>query len=231
MLALCRTWGDWLNRRQPYSVSVMKLESKYFDMIRIKSGSHDAEPEEPDIPTCQWKGCDKPGEHRAPKGRNKEGEFYLFCPEHIRQFNASYNYFDGMSDTEIEDFQRDASYGHRPTWKAGANAYVGGERRGTTPEDVARITKGQKGAQGFKAWRAQQAQKEQAPQRKLKPLEKKAMTKLGLSEHATKEEVKSRFKMLVKRHHPDANGGDRGSEEKLREIIQAYNYLKQVGLV
>jgi DnaJ-class molecular chaperone len=44
-------------------------------------------------------------------------------------------------------------------------------------------------------------------------------------------EIKARFKELVKRHHPDANGGDRGAEDKLREIIQAYNYLKQAGLV
>ena len=42
-------------------------------------------------------------------------------------------------------------------------------------------------------------------------------------------EIKSRFKELVKRHHPDANGGDRASEDKLREIIEAYNYLKSAG--
>ncbi|MEO0810344.1 MAG: DnaJ domain-containing protein, partial [Pseudomonadota bacterium] len=84
---------------------------------------------------------------------------------------------------------------------------------------------------GFQAWRARQEQEAKQPQRKLKPLEKKSITVLGLAESASKEEIKSRFKALVKRHHPDANGGDRGSEEKLREIIQAYNYLKQVGLV
>jgi curved DNA-binding protein CbpA len=53
---------------------------------------------------------------------------------------------------------------------------------------------------------------------------------LELKETATKDDIKAQFKALVKRHHPDANGGDRGSEEKLREILQAYNYLKQVGL-
>ena len=76
----------------------MKLDSKYFDMIRIKSGAREEVPVEPEHPTCQWKGCDKPGHHRAPKGRGREGEFYLFCQDHVRQFNASYNYFDGMSD-------------------------------------------------------------------------------------------------------------------------------------
>jgi len=211
----------------------MKLNSKYFDSIRIKSGARDAEPVEPDYPACQWKGCDKPGEHRAPKGRGKEGQFYLFCADHIRKFNSSYNYFEGMSDNEVEDFQKDAAYGHRPTWKAGANAYVGGERRTATADDVERVAKARGGGtQGFHAWRAKQERNEaRKPQRKLKPLEKRSLSALGLAEGADKVEIKSRFKSLVKRHHPDANGGDRGSEEKLREIIQAYNYLKQVGLV
>jgi DnaJ-class molecular chaperone len=62
-------------------------------------------------------------------------------------------------------------------------------------------------------------------------LERKALGALGFSESVSKSEIKSRFKELVKRHHPDSNGGDRASEEKLREIIQAYNYLKQAGLV
>ena len=211
----------------------MKLESKYFDSIRIKSGAREAEPVESDEPQCQWKGCDKPGRFRAPKGRGREGEFYLFCQEHVRQFNASYNYFDGMSDNEVEDFRKDATYGHRPTWKVGENAYVGGKRRAPNADDINRVRQSSgSDAQGFHAWRAKQERSEaKRPQRKLKPLEKKSLKVLGLAEGAEREEIKSRFKALVKRHHPDANGGDRGSEEKLREIIQAYNYLKQVGLV
>jgi DnaJ-class molecular chaperone len=58
---------------------------------------------------------------------------------------------------------------------------------------------------------------------------RKALNELGLEPGADRVEIKARFKMLVKRHHPDANGGDRGSEDKLREIIQAYNYLKSTG--
>ena len=216
----------------PVGASTMKLKSKYFDMIRIKSGSQFAEPEKPNHPICHWKGCEKPGIHRAPKGRGKEGEYHLFCSEHIREFNASYNYFDGMSDTEIKSFQKDATYGHRPTWKGGANTYVSGMRESTASERVDSITASKsEGAQGFQKWRVKQGQKNQGAQRKLKTLEKKAMNKLGLPEYATKDEIKARFKSLVKLHHPDANGGDRGTEEKLRDIIQAYNYLKKVGLV
>ena len=65
----------------------------------------------------------------------------------------------------------------------------------------------------------------------MRTLERKALDSLHLTEKATAIEIKARFKELVKRHHPDANGGDRGAEDKLREIIQAYNYLKQAGLV
>ena len=64
----------------------------------------------------------------------------------------------------------------------------------------------------------------------LKPLERKALRTLDLADDASREEIKTRFKELVKIHHPDANGGDSRSEEKLREILQAYNYLKQSGL-
>jgi DnaJ-domain-containing protein 1 len=67
------------------------------------------------------------------------------------------------------------------------------------------------------------------PQRTVRNAERKALNELGLDESADKVEIKARFKVLVKRHHPDANGGDRGSEDKLREIIQAYNYLKSTG--
>ena len=66
--------------------------------------------------------------------------------------------------------------------------------------------------------------------RQLKPLERKSIRTLDLPETATREDIKTRFKELVKLHHPDANGGDSRSEEKLREIIQAYNLLKQAGL-
>jgi DnaJ-class molecular chaperone len=58
---------------------------------------------------------------------------------------------------------------------------------------------------------------------------RKALHALNLEEDASRTEIKARFKMLVKRHHPDANGGSTVSEDKLREIIAAYNYLKSAG--
>jgi DnaJ domain len=203
----------------------MKLDSKYFDCLRTQS--NDAGMVATDAPTCQWKGCLSPGAHRAPRGRGHEGEFYLLCLDHVRQFNASYNYFEGMSNADIEAYQKDSVIGHRPTWKVGANAWAHGTRHNASNADIGGRTTNDPHA--FFTWRSGRTSEAEA-RRPLKPLEAKALESLDLGASASKEEIKSRFKELVKRHHPDANGGDTRSEDKLREIIQAYNYLKQAGL-
>ena len=218
--------------RGHHNLQSMKRDSKYFDMIRIKPAREESAKAKPEQSACQWKGCDSPGQHRAPMGRGRDGQFYLFCTDHVRQYNASYNYFDGMSDKDVAKFQKEAVYGHRPTWKVGENSWAKGERRGGSNAEAEQFGEQRAAnAQGFHAFRARQAREEaRRPRRKLKPIEKKSLQALELPEDASPSEIKAQYKALVKRHHPDANGGDRGSEDKLREIIQAYNYLKQVGL-
>jgi curved DNA-binding protein CbpA len=200
----------------------MKLDSKYFDSIRVKSP--DAEPVQPHGPLCQWKGCQAAGAHRAPMGRGREGQYYLFCLDHVRQFNASYNYFAGWSTADVEAFQKDAVIGHRPTWRT--SLHTGSAARRFSSQD------------GFgrsfedpHAFFASARRSSSVPGRRLKPLERKSLEALDLPEGVDGIRIKARFKELVKLHHPDANGGDKRSENKLREIIQAYNYLKQAGLV
>lgn len=207
----------------------MKLQSKYFDSIRVSRNKRAGDSAKPEAdPPCQWKGCDKPGPYRAPMGRGRDGDYFCFCMDHVRQYNASYNYFDGMSDNEVRDFQKDALTGHRPTWKVGANAWAHGTKDGREGKPDA----GTGGGANFFAWRAQKVREEPADRkRSLRPIEKKSLDALHLDARASKEDIKAKFKELVKLHHPDANGGDKQSEDKLREIIQAYNYLKQAGLV
>jgi curved DNA-binding protein CbpA len=206
----------------------MKLESKYFDSIRVGSKRQQSAKKETRAPECQWKGCDKPGVHKAPKGRGRDGEYFQFCVDHVRQYNQEYNYFDGMSDAEVNNFRKDALTGHRPTWKTGANAWAHGTRDGArTAEAEARVQ-----ATARTTRKARSSRTEASTfRRQLKPLERKSLRTLDLGDEATREDIKARFKELVKIHHPDANGGDSRSEEKLREILQAYNYLKQSGLV
>lgn len=203
----------------------MKLDSKYFDSIRIAPREEPAPKSA--APKCQWRGCAAPGVHKAPKGRGQDGAYYRFCVDHVRQFNATYNYFDGMSTAEVEDYQKSATTGHRPTWKLGENAGSAGRSKPSGASPYAKFAADPHeflGASG-------EEQERTRGQRHLRPLERKALETMHLSETSSKAEIKARFKQLVKRHHPDSNGGDRGSEEKLREIIQAYNYLKQAGLV
>ena len=208
----------------------MKLESKYFDSIRVKRGAGAARP--PEAPLCQWQGCTAPGPHRAPMGRGREGHYFRFCVEHVQQYNKTYNYFAGMSDAEVEAYQKSATTGHRPTWTVGANSWAHG--READPHKH-RFAEGSAAGRsdpfdlfGADAPRPGSGRRPDNPS--LGNMARKSLRALNLDDHATKPEIKSRFKDLVKRHHPDANGGDRSSEDRLREIITAYNYLKQAGL-
>jgi hypothetical protein len=204
----------------------MKFDSPIFDRIRVK-------PEQDrrlraDDATCEWPGCACAATYRAPKGRLREGEYWRFCLDHVREYNHSYNYFAGMSDDAIARYQKDAVTGHRPTWKMGLN--------GKQPDgaETMRFQPGFGAASDpfgmFTDFNQTRPRAEPVRNgRMIRNAERKALDALGLEGDATAPDIKARFKMLVKRHHPDANGGDRTCEDKLREIIQAYNYLKSVG--
>jgi len=198
----------------------MKLDSKIFDPIRVK-------PDEDRLlrdlhPRCEWRGCERAGVHRAPKGRGREGEYHRFCLEHVRDYNRGYNYFEGMSDEAVVAYQKSAVTGHRPTWRWSVNAWAREQRRG--PAEA--WTDGF--ADPFALFDENGAAT--AARRPVRNAERRALATLGLDETAEAAEIKSRYKTLVKRHHPDANGGRGGSERKLRDIIQAYTYLRSTGL-
>ncbi len=197
----------------------MNLNSRIFDRIRVKPQPQiEATPAQT---PCDHPACKGVGEYRAPMGRMREGRYFNFCLDHVREYNSTYNYFNGMSDDDVARFQKEAVIGHRPTWTMGAKkgnrgfeADPGGiadplgmfgRRTGPTPREPARPRYG--------------------------IVASKALTALGLDHTATPETIKARYKELVKRLHPDANGGDRSSEDKLREIIQAYKQLRTAGVV
>jgi curved DNA-binding protein CbpA len=181
-------------------------------------------------PACQWHGCKEPGLYPAPKGRGREGQYHRFCLDHVREYNKSYNYFAGLPDEAVVKHQKDDTIGHRPTWSLGVNSWGRGRnaRNGARPGGFAHgFTTDDKF--GLFAEGATVKPKGQL-ERPLKRLEKKCLRQLNLEDTATKADIKARFKELVKRLHPDHNKGDRTSEDKLREVIQAYNYLRQAGL-
>src|SRR5690606_16158384 len=145
----------------------------------------------------------------------------------VRQYNKNYNYFSGLKDSEIARFQKEALTGHRPTWK------IGSLGTGQAAADFAPFRSGAAGyyrrlGDPFNLFGSVQ-ETLRPSEKRLKPLEARALETLGLGANATGADIKARYKTLVKRHHPDANGGDRGSEARLRDVLQAYRLLKQAG--
>jgi DnaJ domain len=198
----------------------MKFDSPIFDGIKVKP-SKDRRIKSAG-PSCEWVGCKEKAAHKAPKGRGREKDYWHFCINHVREYNASYNYFSGMKDDEVLAYQKDALTGHRPTWKMGTG------KRGKPDFDPTADPLGVlHDINGRTTSRPDPDHKPQ--QRIVRNVERKALETMGLEAGATTVDVKARFKLLVKRHHPDANGGDRSSEDRLVEIIQAYNYLKSNG--
>ena len=137
-----------------------------------------------------------------------------------------------MNADAVARYQKDALTGHRPTWKMGANGTKGkGKTAEVDLEGAADPFSMFSELNGRGRWRpgpGSGAEEPKAETRKVFNAERKALQVMGLGSDATLETVKAKYKALVKQHHPDANGGDRSTEDRLIEIIKAYNYLKTV---
>ena len=204
--------------------------SKFFDSIRIKPNKTSAKAlakAREEAQMCEWPECKNKGPHRAPKGRGHEREYWNFCLNHVREYNASYNFFQGMNPDAVARYQKDALTGHRPTWKMGANGKGSKDAELDGANDPFAMLNEMNGRNKWRAG-ANSAEPPKAEARKVMNAEKKALIVMGLGPDATLETVKAKYKALVKQHHPDANGGDRSTEDRLIEVIKAYNYLKTV---
>ncbi|HET6158876.1 MAG TPA: J domain-containing protein [Dongiaceae bacterium] len=188
------------------------------------------EPETPPQPThCQHPDCDLPGVYRAPKSRAQLNEYFWFCLDHVRDYNKAWDYYAGMTQAEIERQVRNDVVGQRPTWPLGKwGAHGPGGRTYTArstfiPDDVAEALNG--------AARAKE-QRERENRRRNARLskEEQALAILELTAPVTMQEIRTRYRTLVKKLHPDANGGDKSAEERLKVVNQAYSTLKAAAL-
>lgn len=187
------------------------------------------EPETPPQPThCQHPDCQQPGVYRAPKSRTQLNEYFWFCLDHVRDYNKAWDYYAGMSQAEIERHVRNDVVGGRPTWPLGKWGSHGPRGRpykvdsAFIPDDVAEALNGA----------AAKAQKEREQRRRNARLskEEQALAVLDLTGPVTMEEIRARYRALVKKLHPDANGGDKSAEERLKVVNQAYSTLKSTAL-
>jgi len=207
----------------------MKFDNDIFERIRIKPDPETLARQR--FPRCDWADCEAAGSHPAPKGRGREGEYHHFCIDHVRLYNKAYNYFSGLADEAVAAFQQDAMTGHRPTWAMGSNPDASGPHTRADDFEIPRNWTRRSGDPRIQFGRAARFRPEfRTPPVRRKPLERRALETLGLPETATRDAIRARYKDLVKLHHPDANGGDRSSEGRLQEIIQAYKLLRTAGL-
>lgn len=159
---------------------------------------------------CDMPGCAEAAAHRAPKSREALTEYWWFCLEHVRQYNAKWDFYKGMTAGQIEqELRRDAGW-QRPTWPLGR---LGG---GTAAADEIEAA-----IDAFARAPAPRPPKPGAPAELREPLHI-----LGLVWPTDLETLKARYKALAKQHHPDANGGDRAAEERLKQINLAYATLR-----
>lgn len=167
---------------------------------------------------CEHPGCPEPGLHRAPKSRQRLDEYLWFCLEHVRDYNRAWNYYAGMDETEVEAHIRNDTVWQRPTWPLGSWQSFRDRHNDTRvrfSDPFGFFRDDSKAAEGSAEGR-----------HNLPPAERQALTVLDLTPPVTRAEIKVRYKGLVKQLHPDANGGDKQAEERLKVINQAYSTLK-----
>ncbi len=165
---------------------------------------------DPDAPgrPCDCPGCPCPGEYRAPKSRSSLNAYWWFCLDHVREYNASWDFYKGMTPGQIEAQTRLDTQWQRPTWPLGrlGARFLNEEALRDPLENLAASRR-----------RSERRAAEMTPTGLREPLHT-----LGLDWPVTLDVVKTRYKELAKRNHPDANGGDRAAEERLKTINIAY---------
>ncbi|HEY4587084.1 MAG TPA: J domain-containing protein [Brevundimonas sp.] len=210
-----------------------------FTDIRVKPPRPGEEQAEADVlhlkpgeKRCEWPDCSRPATAKAPKSREQINEFYNFCQGHAGQYNKGWNFYAGMNEGQIRAAQEnEAMTGGRPTWQMKAGPQ--------TREAAAFAAKfGTNNNSGAGSWRdsfglfgrrTHEAPVADAPEQRMGRLERAALADLNLEPGADKAAVKARYHELLKRFHPDTNGGDRGAEMKLQSVIKAWKTLKKAG--
>ena len=164
---------------------------------------------------CDWGKCTEIGLYKAPIEKDNSKKFRLLCLEHIKLFNKSWDYFDGMNQSEIEDFLRSDMTWHRPTQKFGSSDNFFNILWNNALNDKFNFFKQEKIINTLNG-------------RKLNEKDKNAFKIMGLELNASWPIIQKKFKTLVKKFHPDKNSGNKQFEDKLKKITLAYSHLKLI---
>lgn len=164
------------------------------------------------FPPCSVYGCREPGEFKAPASRESLEKYQHLCLEHVRKFNAAWDYFDGWKQDEIEAFMHSNVHGHRPTW---AIHKLAGTQSNFTKESLeAALLRMMGDAPPVRKKHETKAERKR----------REALAVLNLEPDADLKSIKAQYKMLVKKYHPDVNSG-KDAEETFKRITEAYSTL------
>ena len=163
---------------------------------------------------CEWSKCKELGEFKAPVEKDNSKNFRWLCKLHIKEFNKNWNYFDGMSENEIEAFLKSDLTWHRPTQKFGS------------PDNFFNILWNNALSDKFNIF--QENKFFNINGKKLSEKDRDAFKIMELEFDANWLTIQQKFKTLVKRFHPDKNSGDKRHEDKLKKITLAYSKLKMI---
>ncbi len=179
--------------------------------VRVRRPRFHGRVERPEPTPCAHPGCPNPAEFRAPKSNRVAGSvggWQWLCLDHVREFNAGYNFFDGLSPEDIA---------------AAQSPLAGWERAAHDPtvrfNDPLGVARNFGGVDAFAGRRANSGHV-------LSDIDMKALGVLGLGVEASPVDIRRAYKGLLRQYHPDANGGDRTHEAKLQAVVQAYTHLK-----
>ena len=191
---------------------------RYEEALRV-----DTPEEESRENICDFPGCHLDGLYKAPKGPRQLRDYYYFCLEHVREYNRSWNFNEGLDEEELEQMIRRSTTWERPSWPFGAREADISSLLNNEIRDVFGLFEGN----DIRYQKRQENKERQFFYSHLDPNQIKALSVMGLELPIELEELKSKYKDLVKLNHPDRNGGDKEAEERLKLINEAYTTLKQ----
>ena len=180
----------------------------------------------PDERPCDHPGCRRAATAKAPKSRILINDHYHFCQPHAAEYNKQWDFFAGMSEGEIRAHQEARATGERPTWSCQPS-----NRSREAAAAASRDARAFSDPFGIFGAARRRAEANEEAGRHLGKLERNALADLDLQNDAQPTVIRARYTELVKRCHPDANGGDRSAEHKLQRVIKAYKTLQKAGMV
>ena len=164
---------------------------------------------------CEWINCREPGEFKAPAEKDNSKNFKWLCKEHVELFNKKWNYFEGMSQNEIENFLKSDLTWHRPTQKFGSSDNFFNILWNNALNDKFNFFKHEKNINSLN-------------EKKLSEKDIDAFKIMELELNASWPIIQKKFKTLVKKFHPDKNSGNKQFEDKLKKITLAYSHLRLI---